>query len=146
MSYFEDLSVYSYMTSGVSPNTVNVGWLDEQSPFAQGVVSAEVIDKLWSFCCHPTVKTRGFHVCNLCTKAKAKPLEIKRNGHKLKLGTAEIRVFGKNGVVYAAPDLIFHYVSDHGYVPPDAFLEAVMWCPFPETKEYKELLEAAKIS
>ena len=29
------------------------------------------------------------------------------------------------GVVYAAPELIAHYVEDHGYLPPPEFVEAV---------------------
>jgi hypothetical protein len=44
----------------------------------------------------------------------------------LSLGSAEIRVPGSGGRIYAAPDLIYHYVEAHGYRPPDEFVEAVM--------------------
>ena len=42
------------------------------------------------------------------------------------LGNAEIRVLGRNGKTYAAPNLIYHYIKDCGYLPPHEFLEAVM--------------------
>lgn len=30
------------------------------------------------------------------------------------------------GVAYAAPELIAHYVGDHGYMPPTAFIQTVL--------------------
>ena len=39
------------------------------------------------------------------------------------LGSAEIRVFGQNGKIYAAPNLIYHYMKDCGYLPPQEFLD-----------------------
>jgi hypothetical protein len=47
------------------------------------------------------------------------------DGQTLALGDAEIRVGGENGIVYAAPTLICHYIHEHGYRPPDEFLAAV---------------------
>lgn len=44
----------------------------------------------------------------------------------LLVGGAEIRVRAKDGVVYAAPDMIVHYVLAHRYLPPAAFVEAVI--------------------
>jgi len=41
------------------------------------------------------------------------------------LGDAEIRVLGRNDRVFAAPNLIYHYVTAHGYRPPDEFLGAL---------------------
>jgi hypothetical protein len=35
-------------------------------------------------------------------------------------------VVGKNGKEYVAPDLIYHYVKDCGYLPPQEFLDALM--------------------
>ena len=46
------------------------------------------------------------------------------------LGSAEIRVLGGGGKVYAAPNLIYHYVAKHKYRPPEEFIEAVMRVPF----------------
>ena len=33
---------------------------------------------------------------------------------------------GATGRVYAAPTLIWHYVTEHGYRPPDEFIDAVL--------------------
>jgi hypothetical protein len=63
-------------------------------------------------------------------------------GEVLKLGSAEIRVFGRSGVIYAAPNLIFHYVKDHAYRPPREFIDAVVTGPGPETTEYRDQLRA----
>jgi hypothetical protein len=57
----------------------------------------------------------------------------------LKLGSAEIRVFAV-GVIYAAPDLVFHYVRDHEYKPPQTFIDAVIAGPSPETEDYRHQL------
>jgi hypothetical protein len=45
------------------------------------------------------------------------------------LGSAEIRVPGKDGKVYAAPNLIYHYIKDCGYLPPQEFIDAVALMP-----------------
>jgi hypothetical protein len=42
------------------------------------------------------------------------------------LGTAEIRVASDDGICFAAPTLIYHYVAEHGYRPPEQFVEAVL--------------------
>ncbi|WP_249375347.1 hypothetical protein [Streptomyces sp. I05A-00742] len=44
----------------------------------------------------------------------------------LLLGTAELRVVSADGTWFIAPDLVLHYVTDHGYLPPDDFVEAVL--------------------
>jgi hypothetical protein len=40
-------------------------------------------------------------------------------------GSAEFRVKGRS-VAYAAPQLLVHYVAEHGYLPPDEFCVAAM--------------------
>jgi hypothetical protein len=44
--------------------------------------------------------------------------------HEIRLGNGEIRVPGANGLVYAAPTLICHYIDEHEYGPPEDFLHA----------------------
>jgi hypothetical protein len=41
-----------------------------------------------------------------------------------RMSNGEIRVF-RQGVIYAAPIPIVHYVEEHGYLPPAEFLQAV---------------------
>jgi hypothetical protein len=43
-------------------------------------------------------------------------------------GSAEIRVPGKGNIVFAAPEMIAHYVIMHEYRPPEEFIEAVLAC------------------
>jgi hypothetical protein len=59
--------------------------------------------------------------------------------HWLNIGDGEIRVIGKSAI-YAAPTLIYHYVVEHQYKPPDEFIEAVLKGPSPESEEHKTLL------
>jgi hypothetical protein len=44
---------------------------------------------------------------------------------EISLGSAEIRLASQGGAIFAAPDLICHYVAIHGYCPPDEFLAAL---------------------
>src|SRR5439155_5623857 len=64
----------------------------------------------------------------------------------LMLGGAEIRVFGERGRIYAAPNLIYHYVVAHHYKPPDEFLQALRQGRCPPEPEYLDLLERAGLS
>jgi hypothetical protein len=41
-------------------------------------------------------------------------------------GNGEIRVRAANGITYVAPVLVLHYVVEHGYLPPQEFIEAVI--------------------
>lgn len=101
-------------------------------------VSEEFLDKLWGFCSYPSAHYRGFHSCNLgkCKKNCGKMVEVVRNGQPLSIGDAEIRVFGAGVLIYAAPTLIYHYVTEHAYIPPKAFIDAVLNGPQPGTKSY----------
>jgi hypothetical protein len=46
------------------------------------------------------------------------------NGWTRAGGTGEIRV-AYEGVTFAAPVLIVHYIEEHGYLPPTQFLAAL---------------------
>ena len=63
-----------------------------------------------------------------------------RTGERIDLGFAEILVFGDDGRIYAAPNMLFHYVTVHHYKPPNQFLEALKSCPCPPQPEYLTLL------
>lgn len=56
------------------------------------------------------------------------------------LGLAEIRVAAVQGQLYAAPNLIYHYVVIHNYSPPVEFVRAVLAGPCPPEDRYFELL------
>ncbi|WP_146209646.1 hypothetical protein [Vitiosangium sp. GDMCC 1.1324] len=42
--------------------------------------------------------------------------------------------------LFIAPELIVHYITAHGYRPPDTFIEAVLACPPQKSPEYIERL------
>ncbi len=67
-----------------------------------------------------------------------------RPGHdvRLELGSAQIRVFGDRGQIYAAPNMLFHYVTAHHYKPPDEFIQALRHGPCPPDKEYFNRLKS----
>ena len=74
---------------------------------------------------------RGFHACAWCAPGEdaATWLQVKPDygpdASCASIGNGEIRVRGE-GLVYAAPALIYHYVVDHNYRPPDEFIAAVL--------------------
>ncbi|MGE7389935.1 hypothetical protein ACQKM2_31090 [Streptomyces sp. NPDC004126] len=68
---------------------------------------------------HRARQTRGFHSCPFC----ASRVFGSRVSHPQ--GSAEIWVMGGD-VAYAAPELIAHYVEAHNYLPPNAFIQAVL--------------------
>ena len=135
MTYFEDLSDYQDRA-----NVKRIGWLERGRSFQKTLPSDETLDLLWNFCTISAAQTRGRHYCDLCEPHKL--VDAERDGVSLSLGSSEIRVFSPTGVVYAAPTLIFHYVSVHHYQPPDEFLQALRDGPKPPSLQYVALLRA----
>jgi hypothetical protein len=139
MSYFEDLSDYTYHDSYFyRPETKNVGWLDAAHEFPKSVPTEEALDLVWAYCKISVAQMRGIHDCELCPPATSH--YVKRNEEPLLLGSAEMRVFGRDGTIYAAPTLIYHYISVHHYKPPDEFLSALREGPKPPNSEYFDRL------
>ena len=81
---------------------------------------------------------RGRHDCEFCPVGSARYFE--RNGQRLRLSTSEIRVFSRDGWIYAAPTLIYHYVAIHHCKPPDEFLKALREGPRRPSQEYFDAL------
>ena len=78
-------------------------------------------------------------MCDFCGTEDA--FNAERHGSKLRLGSAEIRVFSSTGLIYAAPTLLYHYMSVHNYLPPKDFLDAVNIGARPPDIEYFDKLE-----
>lgn len=131
-------------------NAVNVGWLSSHHSYPTGNTSTEFHAKLFQFCLYPHWGHRGYHQCELhsCTGKHETLSIINLSGVKEYLpnmgmliashgritnylGAKVIIVIGEDRN-YAAPDLIYHYVTDHNYRPPDEFIDAVM-----ESKPFK---------
>jgi hypothetical protein len=126
MPYFSDLTPYSFLLAKdkVSANLLNVGWLSRWHSFHKETVDSRLLEKLLRLCRKPVRLTRGFHHCGFCSVSANSMISMTFEGNEMQLGNGEIRVPG-NGVVYAAPTLICHYIEKHGYGPPQKFLDAV---------------------
>jgi hypothetical protein len=130
MAYFSDLSPYRY--EGAQEGVLHVGWLDGVHPFSKGEVARHLIQKMIELAKNPTELYRGLHLCEVCKRPSelqpfSKELAAREawwRWMKPRSSNGEIRVTG-NGVIYAAPVLITHYIEAHGYLPPTEFLNAI---------------------
>ncbi len=143
MAYFPDLSEYNYLAEFARPETRAVGWLDQGHAFPKGEPSDEVLSRLWQFCRISVARTRGVHPCPFCSSNFG--AEAERDGDRLLLGAAEIRVFSSDGQKFAAPILIYHYVAVHHYQPPAEFIEAILHGPCPPDQDYFALLQSLNL-
>jgi hypothetical protein len=107
--------------------TIRIGWLDRNYPFRTGAVDPEFIQKLEMFYLRLANVTRGWHRCELCSEAPV-GLPVNVGGKVVNLGHAEVHVESGDGTLFAAPDLIYHYVTDHNYMPPEDFIAAIKRC------------------
>jgi len=133
MMHYKDLSTYEYLTGAKNAGMVNIGWLEKGHSFPTGQVSMDIIHTIGELCTHPVHKTRGYHTCSLCKNTES-PIVVVFKDKTFRLGSSEIHVKRNNGITYAAPDLIYHYIKDHHYLPPEDFLIAI--------KEYKNHLNS----
>lgn len=140
MTYFADLSPYAYFRSGTPRNERNIGWLDVAHGFETGPIDAEIVARLEQISCYSVNQTRGLHDCNICASEISIIYELK--GKKLLLGSAEIRIFSTKGEIYAAPNMLLHYIMVHNYLPPPSFLDAVKNGPAPPNQDYFDQLKA----
>ncbi len=122
MSYFADLTPYTY-TMTIEGTVLNVGWLDSRHPFPRGDTTAEFRHALHRLCQRPVLLTRGAHHCQFCPQ---EDMRVWPPTHPERVGNGEIRVKGADGIWYAAPTMVNHYVVEHQYLPPNAFVQAVL--------------------
>jgi hypothetical protein len=119
MTWFADLTPYVYF-SGTSSTatTVNIGWLEHGQAYPIGDVPSGFVERLKELAEHAYVRqTRGFHECDLCPQGDSE-------SHAR--GSSEVCAVGADGIRYAAPSLVHHYVAVHGYRPPKGFVDAVL--------------------
>jgi hypothetical protein len=162
MAYLEDLSEYTYARSeAYRPVTKAVGWLGRGHAFEIAPPSEELLDLLWQYCKVGVEQMRGYHRCEFCLSAESAAHDLpglmaalkhdglghsaRRNGDELVLGSAEIRVFGEAGLIYAVPNLIYHYVLLHHYRPPEDFVRAMKDGPNPTDSDYFKRLTVLKL-
>lgn len=125
MTYFKDLTRYEYSKDPFkcAGGLYNVGWLGRWAPYPKGFVAPELTEKLLALCKFPVNRYRGWHRCRFC---KEYPVRITDSEGEFCFGDGEIRVPAKDDkVTFVAPNLIYHYVAAHLYLPPDVFLDAL---------------------
>lgn len=144
MTYFDDLSSYSYSEVDIIEldagyvrfrpryDRINIGWLDAPHAFEEGPNPSWFAPRLLEIIAGPRVNTmRGLHQCSFCPRgaagAKLQPSTPSADHPTgvVWLGNAEVRVACGPGAMFAAPTLIWHYVTVHSYQPPLKFVEAV---------------------
>lgn len=135
MTYFSDLTPYSYMRDSHRQHhdeprpdlpLLNIGWLDAVHPFPTGECPDGLIPALNRLSQVRVQQTRGYHFCELCLKAPPDNAhDAATLAEQVARGSAEFRVAGR-GVVYAVPELITHYVQTHNYLPPTEFSLATL--------------------
>jgi hypothetical protein len=125
--YFEDLTPYSYDLPKPLAGVLNVGWLDEHHPFNCSAPPAGFGAALRRWLLHSKAnQMRGFHLCRFCRFEGYQQTQVTIEGRKVYLGAAEVWIPSTNGSIFAAPDLILHYVEAHSYLPPPSFIDAVL--------------------
>ena len=136
VAYFPDLAPYGY-GDGTQRGVVHVAWLDGTHPFPKGPVDRRLVEKLRSLAAKPVELTRGVHICEVCVEPTDVVKSFVPDRGKLidpncswvqwaqqRWGNGQIRV-SSEGVTFAAPVLIVHYIEEHGYLPPAQFLKAL---------------------
>jgi hypothetical protein len=131
MAYFDDLASCTYFRSDktLSP-LLAVGWLEQGREFPTGEVPIRLLPRLIAFRKSTKFPWPYCYVgCQFCW-------------------CGDTRMFSRNlfipgnGVVYASPEGILHYIAAHSYRPPDQFIEAVLAAPDIESPEYAAALRA----
>lgn len=102
-----------------------IGWLYSNASFSAGTVITEVIEKLKLLLTSnaATNHDRSITPCYLCDSRER--VEVDIDGGKIYLGSSEIWIPSFGHHVYAMPDMIYHYIQKHAYLPPIEFLESL---------------------
>ncbi|EDS4738597.1 hypothetical protein WJW69_004356 [Salmonella enterica] len=131
--YFEDNSEYTYfLPDGYTlPGVKNIGWLDCKHPYIKDEVGFDFINKLTAIILkdddkisYAVNKIRGFYKCGFCNDDMIK---ITNGEHVKYLGMSEVWMPSIcEGIYYAFPSLMLHYVEHHEYKPPEDFITSVL--------------------
>lgn len=129
MSYYADLTPFTYGGAEPDPTILNVGWLSVEHAMPKAMPSERFVAALKKITAEPINLYRGSHICDLCPRP---PMALSEGGIPMLdapaeiRGNGEVRVRGEDGLTYVAPTLVFHYVIEHQYSPPQPFVDAVI--------------------
>ncbi|MDJ0756123.1 MAG: hypothetical protein QNJ45_21520 [Ardenticatenaceae bacterium] len=139
--HYPDLSPYpSEIDEVLGLQPLAVGWLHRRKSFAKKKSDPRFVARLSQFC-RPDNHAFPFRPPLRCALENhaVDPLQI--DGEHFAVGGGEIRVIGHEEI-FAAPDLILHYVVVHQYQPPPEFVSAVMHGPAPDSAEFRAFIRA----
>ena len=125
MAWFEDLQPCTAFP-GEWKNLLAVGWLAKGHDYSRGPLDPELLRQLNRTTWQPPNLPGGAHRCDLCVEGEHARSE------------SGVLFFPGDGVLYAAPRLIRHYMLKHGYSPPPEFIRAVRQGPAPYSQEYQD--------
>lgn len=138
--YIADLSTSTYSLQPPKGYSVlSIGWLDELYPFPHGPTPPEFQERLREHCTRGVhAPMMGIHECqfcgNWCVGVQCGNTWVMTNSGEIWIPDGDI--------IYAAPVMIYHYVTDHEYRPPDVFIGAVMRCPLPYEEKYQAFMRS----
>ncbi|MEV0132666.1 hypothetical protein AB0H83_29920 [Dactylosporangium sp. NPDC050688] len=109
---YPDLSPYTYYAFPLP--MVNVGWLGTARGIPAGPPpDATAVQHLRAASRRLSQVMLGVHHCDWCPRGAAYQ------------GNGEYHYYAPDGTVYAAPEMLLHYVEAHGYHPPQVFLDCL---------------------
>jgi hypothetical protein len=132
--FLPDLS--PYQLSPAHPPMIAVGWLDRAHPYDVQTASRRFLSRLHVFCTRTNIGSMGIHECEFCPQPVSN-ISVQDGTHRHHLGSGIMLAFGQRNSIYAAPDLVYHYVCDHHYAPPSVFIQAILRGPLPTTRSYR---------
>ncbi len=143
MVYYPDLTPLPYPPpeSETAFTPLAVGWLSKPATYTTGDTLEAFPAKLLELCAKATVRgTLGYHFCEFCGNEVQNVItQVQYADEKLHLGNGQIWTVGKSAL-YAAPTLIYHYVTVHGYRPPDEYIDSVLATDI-DSAAYRSLVE-----
>lgn len=99
---------------------VAVGYLDITEEYPKGPVSQNFINKLRRiFDTGGVLGSMGHHECEFCID------EGKYKG-RAQSSSEKVLIDKENNIEYKFPEMLFHYIEEHGYQPPEDFVLFVM--------------------
>ena len=118
---------YPDLTPLGNPNgrtLLSVGFLEPGHEFTRGPIEPDVFAAILRLCLsEPSAASFGYYISPF--RQEKQPYVLRHGSESRALGSCSMLVPGEGGTDYLAPDLIYHYIKDLGYLPPACFLQAV---------------------
>jgi hypothetical protein len=133
MTYYPDMSRETVCT-GPNDDVRAFGWIEPCYPYTKGPVTTEFLARLKEFASRSVQSTAD---AGLILFAGSYTCKFKGCGKEGRLN------FGvpAGDLLFVAPEMVVHYIEQHGYAPPREFINAVMVAPLPGTPEYWTAVE-----